>query len=312
MRFYRRILPQNLTNEVEKVQNKHAESKKDYVFIGGGHMGRAMALALPRAGICEPQGVLIIDPQANARQQAAAAQLPAAASLAEALEESNDGQQHTITEETLFVLAVKPQAATNAFAAWQNQDGSGELTRHRTTWLSIMAGVRLEAIQRGVGSKAVIRAMPNTPAAIGQGMTVYYAPPTTTNAHQQKAVALLQACGEALALPNENLLDAATAIAGSGPAYLFYLAEHWQATAQELGFSPEQASLLVHTTMQGAVQLWKNSGKNPHTLRQEVTSKGGTTEAALHHFDERHVGPSIAEGIRQAHRRAIALNQPDA
>jgi pyrroline-5-carboxylate reductase len=202
---------------------------------------------------------------------------------------------------SVVVLCVKPQQANEAMAGVRPFLGAGQ------TVLSIMAGVTLASLRSGLGRAAFVRAMPNTPAQIGLGMTVYCAGEDVGTEGLVKVEALLKACGEALRVADEDAIDAATAISGSGPAYVFFLAEHWSEAAKRLGFSADQAALLVRQTLLGATELWKRQGLSPAVLREQVTSKGGTTAAALEAFREWRVGEGLEEGIGRAYRRAKEL-----
>jgi pyrroline-5-carboxylate reductase len=175
--------------------------------------------------------------------------------------------------------------------------------------VSIMAGVPIAALQSGLGHEAVVRVMPNTPAQVGLGMNVYHAAPAVGSAQLRAVEALLQASGEALAVQDEDAIDAATAISGSGPAYVFYVAEHWMNAATALGFSAEQAAQLVQQTLIGATALWKEARVPVATLREQVTSKGGTTAAALEHFEQHQVGAHLEGGMARAYQRAKELGR---
>ena len=155
--------------------------------------------------------------------------------------------------------------------------------------------------------QALVRVMPNIPAQVGEGMNVYYAEPGVTPVQLAAVEALLKASGEAMAVRSEDAIDAATAVSGSGPAYVFYMAEHWMKQAESLGFTAEEAARLVQQTLLGATVLWKEVKLPVATLRQQVTSKGGTTAAALESFENRAVGASLREGIEKAYRRAKEL-----
>ncbi len=167
----------------------------------------------------------------------------------------------------------------------------------------------MAALRDGLGQQALVRVMPNTPAQVGLGMSVYCADPAVTPQQQEAVEKLFQASGATLAVESEDAIDAATAVSGSGPAYVFFLAEHWMKAAGKLGFSEAQAELLVQQTLAGATELWKRLGVPAGTLREQVTSKGGTTAAALDSFRESGVGPGIEDGVVQAYRRAKELGR---
>lgn len=263
-----------------------------FVFIGGGNMGRAMAGALIKKGVCAGAEILVVDSDAKAREKIA---------------ELGIGTREAIGVEIrgagVVVLAVKPQSAEEMY---------GQLKPHLqegTVVISIMAGVTISAIGKALDHAALVRVMPNTPAQVGLGMNVYF-PAAQVSAPQLELVeSLLNACGESLAVDTEDAIDAATAISGSGPAYVFFMAEHWMNAAGRMGFTSEQAEQLIRQTLIGATTLWKESGIHPAVLRAQVTSKGGTTAAALEVFEARKVGAGFQEGVERAYQRAKELGR---
>jgi len=264
----------------------------EFAFIGGGNMGRAMATALVERRVCEANELLVVDPDDACRERLR----PLGCALA--------GQADArVSQARVVVLAVKPQGAKEVMASVRPQLRPGQVV------LSIMAGVPLAALREGLGHGALVRSMPNTPAQIGLGMTVYVADPTVGEEGLTRVEALLGACGETVRVDGEDAIDAATAVSGSGPAYVFYLAEHWIAAARRLGFSEADATRLVRQTLLGATELWKRSGTAAGTLREQVTSKGGTTAAALDMFRERKVGEGLEAGIGRAYARAKELSR---
>jgi pyrroline-5-carboxylate reductase len=262
----------------------------DYAFVGGGNMGYALAAAVVRRGVCAPAQILVADPAPEARKRAQA--LGCATS-----------EHPTSSGARVVVLAVKPQQAADAMVALAGELEAGQVI------VSIMAGVAIAAIQKALGHKAVVRVMPNTPAQVGLGMNVYHADPAVTATQLAPVDAMLKAAGDALQVSTEDLIDAATAVSGSGPAYVFYLAEHWMRAAQGLGFTEAQAAQLVRQTLRGATELWQQSALPPGMLREQVTSKGGTTAAALDAMNAAGVGPAIETGVRRAYERAKELGR---
>ena len=262
----------------------------DYAFVGGGNMGRAMAAALIGRGVSAPEKILVVDPDEGCRKQATG--------LGFRVAEQAGGE---VGDAGVVVLAVKPQSAQAMFAQVAPR------LRPEQVVVSIMAGVTLAAIRTGLNHQALVRVMPNIPAQVGEGMNVYYAEPGVKPVQLAAVEALLKASGEAMAVQSEDAIDAATAVSGSGPAYVFYMAEHWMKQAESLGFTAEEAARLVQQTLLGATALWKEVKLPVATLRQQVTSKGGTTAAALESFEKRAVGASLREGIEKAYRRAKEL-----
>ena len=264
----------------------------EYVFIGGGNMGRALAAALIGKGVCLPEAILVVDPDPEARERGSAL----GCEVAEVIDDQ-------VGEAPTVLLAVKPQSAPGMYGQLK------EFLRPEQVLVSIMAGITLEGIRAGLGHDALVRVMPNTPSQVGLGMSVYFASPTVKEAQLEAVEALFQASGETLAVSSEDAIDAATAVSGSGPAYVFYMAEHWLQAAVELGFTPEAAEQLVQQTLIGATALWREQRVPPGTLRQQVTSKGGTTAAALEHFGEKNLGDLFREGIHMAYQRAKELGK---
>lgn len=268
-----------------------AEHSLDYAIIGVGNMGHALAAALVERRVCPPERLLGVDPDAAARERLGALGCETAATLIP-----------RVGEARVVLLAVKPQSAAEVLPAVGGHLRAGQ------TVLSIMAGVPLEALQRGLGHPAVVRAMPNTPAQIGRGMTVYCPAEGVDAAVLAHVEALFRACGEVVRVDDEDLIDAATAVSGSGPAYVFYLAEHWIHAARELGFDEAQAVRMVQQTLLGATELWRSKSAAPRTLRERVTSRGGTTEAALDVFQDASVGTGFEHGVLRAYARAKELS----
>jgi pyrroline-5-carboxylate reductase len=261
-----------------------------YAIIGGGNMGRALAAALIGKGIVTGDKVLVVDPEESARERTSQLGCKVAERADERLREAQ-----------VVLLAVKPQQAREMLA------GLKPLLKPSQVVVSIMAGVSLHTLREGLEHEALVRVMPNTPAQVGLGMNVYFAAPAVSGAQLKAVEALLKASGETLAVASEDAIDAATAVSGSGPAYVFFVAEHWMKAAQALGFTDEEAELLIQQTLIGATALWKELRLPAATLREQVTSKGGTTAAALEHFQQQALGEHLEEGIALAYRRAKEL-----
>ena len=202
-----------------------------------------------------------------------------------------------------LILAVKPQQLHAACAS---------IRKHLKSQLviSIAAGSRLVDLSRWLdGYSRLVRAMPNTPALIGSGMTGLFAHPDVSEAERLGAERVLQAVGDTIWLAEETQVDAITAISGSGPAYVFLFLEAMQQAAMELGFTEKQARRLSIETVLGAAKLAAQSDEPASTLRERVTSKGGTTEAALRVMDERKVKESIVAGALAANARSAQLGE---
>jgi pyrroline-5-carboxylate reductase len=263
-----------------------------FAFIGGGNMGRALAAALIGKGVCLGGDILVVDPDEAARERNAALDCVVQAQV-----------NPRVGEAPVVLLAVKPQQAAETLAQLKPH------LRPAQVVVSIMAGVNLATLREGLAHEALVRVMPNTPAQVGLGMNVYHATPALSAAQLRAVEALLRASGEALAVDSEDAIDAATAVSGSGPAYVFYVAEHWMRAALKLGFTQQQAEQLVQQTLIGATALWKEQRVPVAQLRAQVTSKGGTTAAAVEHFEQQGVGANFEEGVERAYRRAKELGQ---
>ncbi len=258
-------------------------------FIGGGNMASAIIGGLVAAG--RPgDSILVVDPGEAQRAKLAAehgvrVQAAADAALARA---------------AVVVWAVKPQLFAEA-ATPCAAHVSGALQ------FSVMAGIRSDAIVRATGSARVVRSMPNTPALIGQGIAGLFAREGVSADERRLAEALLAPTGRTLWVAREEDLDAVTALSGSGPAYVFYFVEAMMQAAQEMGLSAEQGKQLALATFAGATALAQASSEPPELLRERVTSKGGTTYAALTSMEASGVKAALVKAIRAAQQRAKEL-----
>jgi len=261
------------------------------VFVGGGNMGRALAGGLVAQGTAR-EALAIIDVDAAARERI----------MAE-LGIRADGQptKELISAAHVLVLAVKPQHMRATAAALRTMI-AGQLV------LSIAAGIRIADLSRWLGGHArIVRAMPNTPALVRRGITGLCAGPGVDDDGRRAAERVLAAVGETLWCKSERQLDAITAVSASGPAYLFHYLEAMIAAAEALGFESAEARRLAYATASGAIALAEASSDSPAVLRAQVTSKGGTTEAALAVLGARDVAGAYREAIRAADARAAEL-----
>lgn len=197
----------------------------------------------------------------------------------------------------IIVLAVKPQQLREV-AKQLAPKLSGQLV------ISIAAGIRAADLSRWTNSQAIVRAMPNTPALIRSGITGMYALPAVSDSQCEEAQEILAAVGETLWLQDEAMLDAVTAISGSGPAYVFYFIEALQRAARELGFNADEARRLSLGTFLGASKLAATSKEDVSVLRARVTSKNGTTERALISMEANRIADQIVQAAKAAQTRA--------
>ena len=274
-------------------------------FIGGGNMASALIGGLVRAG--HPPGrILVIDPGGAQRSTlratfgvcTAAAAAGALASSAAAADGAPAGPGLAAAD--LVVWAVKPQLFAQA-AAPCAAHVAGALH------LSVMAGIRSSTIARATGAAAIVRSMPNTPALIGRGIAGLFATPAVSAAQRALVEQVLAPTGQLLWVGAEADLDAVTALSGSGPAYVFYVIEAMVAAATAMGLTADQGRQLALATLDGATALAAASDESPAVLRERVTSKGGTTHAALQSLAAAGVGPALVAAIRAAQARAAEL-----
>lgn len=201
----------------------------------------------------------------------------------------------------IVILAVKPQNIPEVLADLKGYVRSDQLV------LSIAAGVRIDAISRGLGHDKVVRSMPNTPAQIGLGITGWTATAAVTPGQKEQARVILGTMGKGLYFEDESSLDMVTAVSGSGPAYFYLFAESLMDASVSIGLSRQNAEELVSQTMLGAAQLLVKSGKPPAELRRAVTSKGGTTERAINTLEEGGLAKLVEAAVRAAYLRAKEL-----
>jgi len=259
-------------------------------FIGGGNMATAMIGGLIARGV-EPAGIGVVEIDAAARERLARASgVRCAATPAEVVPGSD-----------AVVLAVKPQQMRAAAVAAGAHAGQAVL-------LSIAAGIRLSDLRRWLARPAVLaRAMPNTPALIGRGITGVYAAPEASPAQRALVEQILAAAGDVVWLEREEQLDPVTAISGSGPAYVFLFIEALAQAGESLGLDPEASRRLALATFRGAAELAGRSDESPAALRARVTSKGGTTERAIAVLESGGIRELIGRAAAAAEARAGEL-----
>lgn len=258
-------------------------------FIGGGNMASAIIGGLVKQGTPAHQ-ILVVEPFEEARQrlhhQFGVPVLAAA--------------DTRLNDAGLVVWAVKPQTFKEAALEVR---GFCPNALH----LSVAAGIRSDSIAAWLGTERVVRAMPNTPALVGLGQTGLFARLAVTDTDKAWVTKVVSTTGALLWVNEEALLDAVTAISGSGPAYVFFFIEAMVEAGVKMGLSAEQATQLAIGTFEGASQLAKTAHEPPSVLRERVTSKGGTTYAALTSMQNAHVGELFQMALQAAQRRAHEL-----
>ena len=206
----------------------------------------------------------------------------------------------------VVILAVKPQNVDTALSTVRDSMDPN------CVLVSIVAGVPMADLQRLSGCPAVVRTMPNTPAMIGKGITVWCATDAVDDDKASKVKRILRAMGDEILVQDENLLDMATAISGSGPAYHYMMMEAMVETGVHMGFSRDVARELVVKTMRGSVEYVIATGEHPAQLRNDITSPGGTTAAALYEMEKGRFRTVMADSLWAAYRRSLEMGGHDA
>jgi pyrroline-5-carboxylate reductase len=266
-------------------------AKATIATIGSGVMAEAMIAGLLRGKLVEPHQVTASHPRPDRREHLAAEyKITTVASNAEAVEGAD-----------VVILAIKPQMLARVGRDIRPVLKPGQLV------LSILAGATTRALSDTLGHDQIVRSMPNTPARLGRGMTVWYATPATTAAQRRQAAALLGSLGAQLEVDDEKMVAMATAVSGTGPTYVFLVMEALIDAAVHLGFPRHVAHDLVIETLEGSTLFAKQSGMHPAELRNMVTSPGGTSAAALHELESGRLRTVLSEAVWAAFRRTVEL-----
>ncbi len=259
--------------------------------VGTGVMAEAIIAGLLRAGLVEPGQVVASHARPERREHLEREYgIRAVASNVEAVQDAD-----------LVLLAIKPQMLVRVGREIGPHLRRGQLV------LSVLAGATTAAMMAVLGHDQVVRSMPNTPARLGHGMTVWYATPATTDGQRAQAAALLRALGAELEVDDEKFVAMATAVSGTGPTYVFLVMEALIDAAVHLGFPRHIAHDLVIETLEGSTLFAKQSGMHPAELRNMVTSPGGTSAAALHELESGRLRTVLSEAVWAAFRRTVEL-----
>lgn len=265
------------------------DTSQQIAFIGGGNMSRALIGGLIRQGLASSQ-ILVVEPfaetAAKLRSDFAVQTLPCASSV--------------LLQSNMVVWAVKPQMFSAAAAPVMP-------FTLEALHLSVAAGIRTDSIAKWVGSERLVRCMPNTPALVGQGITALFPCPAVSPADQLRVEQVIAPTGQFLWVQHEAQLDAVTALSGSGPAYVFYFLEAMQQAGTDMGLPAAQAYALAIATFAGAASLAGASNDSPEVLRQQVTSQGGTTHAAITAMAACGMKEAFIQAMRAAQARAQEL-----
>jgi pyrroline-5-carboxylate reductase len=260
-------------------------------FIGGGNMGEAMLASVLEHGLSTASDICVSDVSSERREN-----LKKQYNVA--VTESNN---KAVIGKDIIVLAVKPQNMAEVLAGLKGSLQPDQLV------ISIAAGVKIDTLSKGLEHNCIVRVMPNTPAQIGLGMSGWTTTSGVTGEQKEQVRAVLGVMGKEICFDDEKYLDMVTAVSASGPAYIFLMAEAMIDAAIAIGLSAGEAREMVLQTIQGAAGLMQKSDKPPAQLRQDVTSRGGTTERALHVFQEGKFNELVSKAIEAAYHRAIEL-----
>ncbi|MFT4537016.1 MAG: pyrroline-5-carboxylate reductase [Saprospiraceae bacterium] len=263
------------------------------LIIGGGNMGLTFAKSFLKTHIVSKENMLILEKSPE---------------KADELRKLDIGTVYGktgdyITTADLIILAVKPQDTSALFSIIEPYIDEQQVV------LSIMAGVKIETIASQLGTDKIIRAMPNLPAQIGAGMTVFTSSEAVTRIELVMVQNLLNSTGKSIYKESEDMIDASTAISGSGPAYVFFFMQSLIESAKEMGFSQSESELLTFQTFRGAVELYNKNEISCEDWINKVSSRGGTTEAAFNKLEDFEISDKFKIAVGQALVRAKELSQ---
>jgi pyrroline-5-carboxylate reductase len=265
---------------------------KKIAFIGPGVMAEAMIAGLLHKKLALPENIMVSGPR-----------------------EERGGQLHkkygtktttdnavAVSEADVVVLSIKPQRLSEVMKGLKG-------IRSDALVLSIIAGANIKKISTGLKHKSVVRSMPNTPGQIGEGITVWTASKEVTQEQQETARAILGALGDEVFVEDESYLDMATALSGSGPAYVFLFTEALIDAGVHMGFPRRISEQLVLQTIKGSVAYYRQAERHPATLRNQVTSPGGTSAEALYYLDKAGFRTAISRAVWAAYQRSLELGK---
>lgn len=268
---------------------------KKITFIGAGAMGGAMISGLVNSQLVSPGQITASDPNEVRGQE-----------LVETLGINYTTDNVEAAENAdIVVIAVKPQYIEMALHELRGRVDSVGLI------LSIVAGIKISNIVEDLHNSRVVRSIPNTPAIIGEGISVWTATYEVLDEYKSLAQQILAALGQELYVDDEHYMDMATGLSGSGPGYVFLIIESMIDAGVRMGFSRAQAEKLVLQTIKGSVLYAQQSGTHPTLLRNQVTSPGGTTAAGLYTMESKGLRTAIADGIYAAFQRSVELGADD-
>jgi len=268
-------------------------ASRSIATVGSGVMAEGIIAGLLRGNLVEAGQLVASHPRADRREALAAAHgIRTVGSNADAVRGAD-----------IVLLAIKPQMLAKVGPEIRSELADGQLV------ISILAGATTKALIGHLGHRAVVRAMPNTPAQLGRGMTVWYATPDVSADQRAQAATLLGALGAQIEVDDERMVAMATAVSGTGPTYVFLVMEALIDAAVHLGFPRHVAHDLVVETLEGSTLFAKQSGLHPAELRNMVTSPGGTSAAALHELESGRLRTVLSEAVWAAFRRTVELGE---
>lgn len=263
------------------------------LVIGAGNMGLTYAMSIASSNLLKKGDLIIMD---------------AAPDKVETLKKQGDFEVYDNIEACIgladiILIAVKPYHSAGLFSSIRDR------IRKDQIFVSLMAGVKIKTIQDALGAQKVVRTMPNLPALVQKGITSFTCTEDVSDEERDKVRDLLSTTGRAFHVKDEKAIDATTGISGSGPAYVFYFMQSMMEAAHELGFEPEESKLLVQSTFEGALELFRLHDLSPGEWMEKVASKGGTTEAALDTLEQNKVNDRIRKAAVAAFERAEEIGR---
>jgi pyrroline-5-carboxylate reductase len=261
--------------------------------IGTGVMAEGIITGLIRSGLVEARQIVSSHPRLDRRTELS--RIHGIRTV--------EGNAEGVRGADVVLLAIKPQMLARVGREIASELGAGQLV------LSVLAGATTRALTAALRHGQIVRSMPNTPARLGKGMTVWYATPDTTPDQRAQAAALLGSLGHQIEVDDERLVAMATAVSGTGPTYVFLVMEALIDAAVHLGFARHVAHDLVVETLEGSTLFAKQSGLHPAELRNMVTSPGGTSAAALHELESGRLRTVLSEAVWAAYRRTVELGE---
>jgi pyrroline-5-carboxylate reductase len=268
---------------------------KKIAFIGPGVMAEAMIAGLIRQELAGPENLLASGPR-----EGRGAELQKKYGI-----QTTTDNAAAVATADVVVLSVKPQRLTEVMTGLYK-------LRENALVLSIVAGASIQKISKTLKHEAVVRSMPNTPGQIGEGITVWAASEGTSEEQREMARRILGALGEEVYVEDEGYLDMATALSGSGPAYVFLFTEALIDAGVHMGFPRRIAEQLVLKTIRGSVDYYYHAERHPATLRNQVTSPGGTSAAALYYLEKAGFRTAISRAVWAAYQRSLELGKEQA